>query len=118
MSAAADPRLLLREAVAAQRARTGSVKAAIAAVARAMGLTPRRVAAAWWQENPCFDWVEAERIREAAAAQMQRDIAEAEARAALLRARLNAMRDTLHAPMAHDAVPSAVRHGAGVLADG
>jgi hypothetical protein len=118
VSATADPRDLLREAVAAQRARTGSVKAAVAAVARLVGMKPRRIEAVWWGEPTRLDWEEAERIRAAAARQWQRDIAEAEARAALLRARLSAMEGTLHATMADDAVQDALPAGAGVLVHG
>ncbi len=117
MSATADPLALVCEAVAAQRARTGSVKAAVAAVARLMGMTPRRIEAVWWGEPVRLDWQEAERIRAAAARQWQRDIAEAEARAALLRARLTALGD-LHGPMADDALPRPLFAGAALEAAG
>ena len=89
--AASDPRELLREAVASHRAKTGSVKAAVAAVARLCGMRPRRVEAVWWQEPVRLDWQEAERVRAAMAAQWAREVAEFEARAADLRARLEAM---------------------------
>ena len=90
-AAASDPRELLREAVMAARARTGSVKAAVAAVARLVGMKPRRVEAVWWQEPVRLDWQEAERVRAAMAAQWAKEVADFEARAALLRARLASM---------------------------
>jgi hypothetical protein len=100
MTASCDPCDLLREAVAAERARCGSVKAAVAAVARAFGLKPRRVEAVWWGESTRFDWREAEQVRAAAAAQFQKEIADAEARAALLRARIDALGARLDAQTA------------------
>jgi len=90
---AAHPLDVLRKTVEAERARTGSVKAAIAAVARAVGMTPRRVEAVWWREAVRLDWDEAERIRAMATRNWEREMAEAETRAALLRARLAALRD-------------------------
>jgi hypothetical protein len=94
MSATADPAELLREAVAAERARKGSVKAAIAAVARACGLQPRRVESAWWRQPARYDWQEAEQIRAALAKQWAAEAADFEARAAQLRARLQSMETT------------------------
>lgn len=89
----ANPLDVLRDAVRAERLRTGSVKSAIAAIARLMAMTPRRVEAIWWGEPVRLDWEEATRIRAVAAQQWRREVAEAEARAALLKARLAALRE-------------------------
>jgi len=91
MSRVADPAEMLREAVSAARARHGSVKAAIGAVARLVGMPPRRVESAWWRQPARYDWREAEKIRAALAEQWARDAREFEARAALLRARITAL---------------------------
>lgn len=85
---ARNPADALRDAVAAERARLGSVKAAVAAVARQVGLTPRRVAAAWWGQAIALTWDEGERVLAAQERRAAQEIAELEARLAALRARM------------------------------
>ena len=77
---------LLRGAVEAERARSGSLKASIGAVARAMGLTPRRVQSVWWGQPVRIDWQEAERIFAALEKMRHQEIAHIEARLAALHA--------------------------------
>lgn len=83
-STACDPFDLLRDAIEAERARTGSIKAAIGHVSVAFGLSPRRVRGVWHGEPIRLDWQEAQRIRAAAKRRYDQEIAQLEARQAAL----------------------------------
>lgn len=91
MSATCDPIDLLRGAIEGERARTGSIKAAIGHVSVAFGLSPRRVRGVWHGEPIRLDWQEAERIRAVAVQRIARERAEWEARDAKLTAVLAAL---------------------------
>ena len=83
-STACDPFDLLRDAIEAERARTGSIKAAIGHVSVAFGLSPRRVRGVWHGEPIRLDWQEAQRIRAVAARRLSMELAEIETRQAAL----------------------------------
>lgn len=91
----ADPLDLLRGAIEAERARAGSIKAAIGHVSVAFGLKPRRVQGVWWGEPIRLDWQEAERIRAVAAQRLAAELAETEARQAAILARMAALDEAL-----------------------
>lgn len=83
-----DPRETLRQAVIAERASTGSLKAAIGHVSVAFGMTPRRVRGVWHGEPICLDWQEAERIRAVAKMRFEAELRAIEARQAWIRLQL------------------------------
>ncbi|MBX9594076.1 MAG: hypothetical protein K2X46_06915 [Roseomonas sp.] len=95
-AAHADPLDLLRDAIEAERARSGSIKAAIGHVSVAFGLKPRRVEGVWWNEPIRLDWQEADRIRAVSVQRIARERAEWAARDAKLTATLEALGKAVH----------------------
>lgn len=58
-----DPFQIIRDAVMAERAKEGCLKAAYGHVSVAFGITPRRVRGVWQNEPIRLEWREVDRIR-------------------------------------------------------
>jgi hypothetical protein len=113
---ALSPYDALRHGVQRARARHGSVKAAVAEVARRFAISVRKVESVWWGERLTIEWEEGERIRRIALAMRQAQ-EQADREYAATRANIEAVRArmrTRHAEdrSAQDAGEGPVRLGA------